>query len=631
MIEGFMPARCLPALLAIGLSAPSGLLAQSNVESDVESDNDLDPIVVTATRSPQATVNLVSDVESSTTAALRDRGALSVGDGLSMMPGITLTTNGGPASTSAILLRGASAGQTLTLVDGFRMSSVSLGQPTYEALPLMLTDRIEVLRGPGSAYYGADALGGVIQMFSPRPRTGRHFDAELAAGSQATYRLLGGVSGGSGGLSASLRVSRERSDGYNVTRPDYFAFNADSDGYQRNGVVANLSADLSSSTGLRLVFLRNELDTEYDDGVFADARTLTTTRLMGLTVEHVMADATVIELKLGQSKDRSESISSFPGVYESTQQQFAVSARKSLTETTELSVLYERLEQDVDAGAYAPNGAQTRLSNAVGMAVAGRAGAHILQASIRRDNSNQYGGQTNGTLTYGYVLSRASKLGSSIATGFRAPGFNDLYFPGYGRPNIKPERSRNIELGYYLDQRTQEKPGAWFGKLVAYSNSVRDLIVYAPICPDPDPQFSFGCADNVNRARLSGVSIQAGRRLGALSWRVNADFTNSIDRTLGKVLPRRAKRQLKVSVDYRVGQWLLGADLLGVSSRFDDAGNLVRLGGYGLIGVNIRRQFAAGWTGFLTVTNATDKDYTTAGGFASQGRFAMLGLRYQPK
>ena len=135
----------------------------------------------------------------------------------------------------------------------------------------------------------------------------------------------------------------------------------------------------------------------------------------------------------------------------------------------------------------------------------------------------------------------------------------------------------------------------------------------------------------MNRARLRGVSLELGRRQGNLNWRVSADFLDPVDRTLGNLLPRRSKRQLKVAVSYRLGQWLLASDVRAESSRFDDAANTVRLGGYGLVNLSVRREIGSGWSGFLSVSNATDKDYTTAGGFRPQGRFAMLGIRFKPR
>lgn len=616
-------ARLVSPLLAGLLLLPTAAAAQTTGADQ------LGVLQVTATRTPASTSSLVVDTDSASFDRWRDRGFQSVSEGLGMMSGITLTSNGGPAATGSLFIRGATAGQTLTLVDGFRVSSASLGQPTYEALPLLLADRVEVLRGPGSAYYGADALGGVVQLLTPTEVTGYRGLGEIAIGSEATRRVIGGISGGNEAVSFSLRLSRDQSDGYNVTRPGFFAFNDDVDGYERDGVLASMSAELSGRTGMRLVYLRTDLDADFDDGAFDNARTLNETQLTGLTVEHELSDQTMLEFRLGQTRDRSESISSFPGTFETVQDQVYLAVRRALTDTIELSLNAERLEQDVDTTAYAPNVAPTRTTNSFGLALSGRDGPHLLQLSVRRDNNSQYNNQTNGTLSYGYMVAPGLRAGGSYASGFRAPGFNDLYFPGYGRPAIQPEKSRNAELGLYLDQRTPGGGSAWFGKAVVYNNAVRELIVYAPVCPDPDPQFAFGCADNVNRARLRGVSLELGRRHGGLNWRVSADFQDPVDRTTGTLLARRSKRQLRASVDYSVGAWLVGADMRAESFRFDDAANTTRLGGYGLLNLNVRRKLGKGWTGFLSVSNALDKDYTTAGGYQSQGRVAMLGVRYR--
>ena len=156
--------RTIVRSLGVAIGALSCTLASAQQvpqgSSNAAGATSLSPLVVTATRSPQSAVSLVNDIDVIDTQTWRDRGAQSLNDSLGMMSGISITANGGPGSTGSVFIRGASAGQTLTLIDGFRVSSVSLGQPTYEALPFSLVDRVEVLRGPGSGYYGADALGG---------------------------------------------------------------------------------------------------------------------------------------------------------------------------------------------------------------------------------------------------------------------------------------------------------------------------------------------------------------------------------------------------------------------------------------------------------------------------------------
>ncbi|MEZ5740008.1 MAG: TonB-dependent receptor [Burkholderiaceae bacterium] len=621
-----------PRVGLLTLSVAAALSAGWPMTGAAQSVTALRPIVVTATRTAQPVVNQISDVESLSSSVLRDRGLYDLSGALGGLSGIDLSSNGGPGATSTVLLRGASAGQTLTLVDGFRLSSVSLGQPTYEALPLMLTDRIEVLRGPASGLYGADAIGGVVQLFTPEIKPGTQIEAEAAFGGESTRRLAGALSGGNNSLLGSIRLSRESSDGFNATRPGYFGFNADADGYQRDGIVANLVVRPSARTEWRGVFLQNELDADYDDGAFAGAKVLSRVQVTGLTGETEMDDGTLLTLRLGRTTDRSESVSSFAGVYDSTQDQFSLRGTKVVSPGVEMQLGYEVLHQDLEASTYAPTVAPTRKVNSWLFSIGGREGAHIVQLTARRDDSDQYGTETHGSFSYGYALTHAWRVGGSWASGFRAPGFNDLYYPNYGRPGITPEKAKSLELGLYLDSRTRDKDGAraqgWHGKAVLYRNRVRDLIVYAADCPDPAPQFAFGCAANVNRATIQGLGLSLGNRDGALGWRINADFADPQDDTLGLRLPRRATRQLSVALDYDWRQFTFGADLKLVGSRYDDAGNARRLAGYALLNLSAQLKLAKSWRAFASVINAADRDYSTAAGFVPQGRLVMVGVRY---
>src|SRR6185436_14021546 len=78
-----------------------------------------------------------------------------------------------------------------------------------------------------------------------------------------------------------------------------------------------------------------------------------------------------------------------------------------------------------------------------------RADAHALQANLRHDDSNQFGGKTTGAITYGYRFTPSLRITAGYSTGFKAPSFNDLYFPGFSNPNLVPETSRNAEIGAY--------------------------------------------------------------------------------------------------------------------------------------------------------------------------------------
>jgi vitamin B12 transporter len=610
-------------------------------------------IVVTATRSPEPAADLVADV----TVLEGDlaRRAPALPQLLRFAGGVQTTVNGGPAGTSGVLIRGGSTGHTLTLFEGFRVSSASLGHTTFEGLPIAHVDRVEILRGPASALYGADALAGVVQLFAPTARPGLHSEAEVAIGQEDTRRLAAGLAGGSDTVTAGVRVSGDRSAGFNATTPGNFAFNPDRDGYEREAVSAHVDARLATGTRLRAIALHGRLRADFDDGAFAGARTDQRTELVGLVGSHAMDDATDIGLRLGQTVDRSDTRATFPGNFRSRQRQYGVDATRRIATGHRLKLLLERLEEKVTSGAYDGDQSPRRTTDSVGLVYLGEAGRHRLQASLRRDHSDQYGGETSYTLAYGYQLARGLRAGASHATGFHAPGFNDLYFPNYGRPSIRPERSRSSEAGLYwnaaarpLDAFTlgaSRDDGAssetgWHAKAVVFESRVSDLIAFAAICPDPDPRFSFGCADNVDRARIRGLGLALGRDLliprddgsgtgAGLAWSLGLDFLDPRNLATNGLLARRAKRQLTAGIAWGVGEFTLGADLLVLSERYDDAANTRRLGGYALIDLRAAWRFAPGWQAYATVANVADRDYATAADYAQQGRLVMLGARYQ--
>ena len=379
---------------------------------------------------------------------------------------------------------------------------------------------------------------------------------------------------------------------------------------------------------MRGVFLRNELDTEFDNGAFEGARIKSRTELLGLTNDNALADGSVLTFKFGRSTDTSDTTSNFASRFETQQDQLRAAYTKPVAAGTEFQLSYERLDQEVTTESYAPVESPTRETESYGAAITGRENQHILQLSFRIDKNDQYGEQKNGTFSYGYLLSEGLRLGGSYATGFRAPSFNDLYFPGFGRLSIKPETSKNIELGAYWDQRKQGSSQGWYGRAVVFQNRVRDLITFAPVCPDNDPQFAFGCADNVNQATIRGLGFSLGNQMGGFIWRLNADFLDPKDKTLGTQLPRRAKRQLTAKVEYKWTQFSLATSIRASGARFDDQLNTTRLGGFVTANLNAAYAFSSRVKVFANVINLADKDYSTAAGFNSQPRTIMVGVRF---
>jgi vitamin B12 transporter len=176
----------------------------------------LEPVVVTAARGPQPAEDLVADVTVIGADEIAQSGMDSLVSLLQRQPGVEIDRNGGPGATSGIFLRGANATQTLVLIDGMRVSSSSSGTTALEDIPLDQVDHIEVLRGPASSLYGADAIGGVIQIFTRRGERGVHANASVGYGTYETSSGTAGISGGSTLARGSLQLSSRHSVGFNA-------------------------------------------------------------------------------------------------------------------------------------------------------------------------------------------------------------------------------------------------------------------------------------------------------------------------------------------------------------------------------------------------------------------------------
>jgi vitamin B12 transporter len=580
----------------------------------------LDPIVVTASRTPQRLIDLVADVTVIDAQAIAQSGAQGIVALLGRQPGVEIIQNGGPGSTSGVFLRGANTTQTLVLIDGMRVASASSGATALEAIPLEQIERIEILRGPASSLYGADAIGGVIQVFTRRGAPGVHADASVGYGTSDTWAGSAGISGGAGPARGSVQIAGRRSDGFNaIVNPANFSYDPDRDGYRNASVSAQGALEFAADQALSLQYFRSRLDSQFDAGDGFDDRTITTLTMWQAASNNRLAANWNSRLSLGDGGDRSVSktgAGDFP--FETHQRQYAWQNDVTLPAGA-LTVALERREERVLSDAGFP--VTSRDTNAVTAIYRLDAGATALQANVRHDDSSQFGGKTTGALAWGYRIDAAWRVTASAGTAFRIPTFNDLYFPGFANPDLRPETSRNFEAGVHWMAHAGEL--AWQAHAIVFHNRVDDLIVF-------ECDANFVCApNNVADATLEGVTM-----VGDAQWRGSAlhasvDLQSPTDAASGLLLPRRARRHGVVSLSQTIGRVLVTAELVGSSARFDDAENRRRMGGYGLVNLAIEWTVAPSTTFFIRADNVLDHDYELAADFATGGTRVFGGVRWQ--
>src|SRR6266550_1909270 len=583
----------------------------------------LDPIVVTASRTPQSITQLLADVTVIERDEIARAGVDSLAELLQRQPGIEIIQNGGPGATSGVFLRGANTNQTLVLIDGVRVSSASVGATALEAIPLEQIERIEILRGPASSLYGSDAIGGVIQIFTRRGSDATRLTAGTGYGTYNTRSVDGGVSGRSGPVTFSVHAGLQDSNGFNaIVNPANFSYDPDRDGYRSESVTASGGLELATGHELAATYFRNRLNNQYDGGDAFDDRTITTVESGGLELRDRLSSAWMSRLTAALGVDESVSKTGFGDFpFRTSQRQYAwqndITIDPGLL-TLALERREERVTTDSDFAVTARN------TNSVMAVYVWRQDPQALQANLRYDDSSQYGGKTTGSLAYGYRIGPEWRITASAGTAFKAPSFNDLYFPGFSNPALKPETSRNVEVGAHWT-RTLDLLGQSIGTemhAVAWHNHVHDLIVFG--CDT-----NFNCLpNNVDNATLEGVTITGDARLStSASLSGSLTLQSPENDANGNLLPRRARRFGVVAWSQQAGPVRLGLELIASSLRYDDAENTRRLSGYASVNVTVEWPFAANWTVYVRGDNVFDRDYQLAADYSNGGARFFVGVR----
>jgi vitamin B12 transporter len=581
-------------------------------------------VVVTAARSAQNAADVLADYTLISADDIAQSNQHSVIDLLQAQRGIEVVRNGGPGTSASMFIRGADSKQNIVLVDGVRIGSSTLGTANWSALPLANIDHIEIIYGPLSTMYGADAIGGVVQIFTKRGAGSPSVSAFAGFGSDAARTFNAAVSGKADRLSYAFAAGRDRAAGFSATNPGNFSYNPDNDGYTRDSASGQLVFDVAKGHEVGALFLHSFLDAQFDSGPTYNARTRQTLDNVALFANDRITEQWSSHFQLNRAADKSGSDSSAAasGQSQINTVQTGASWQHDITFGADvLQLLAERrVEQVVSSSTPVLSG--ERSTNSVAASYQLKRGAYLASVSARDDDSTQYGSKVTGAVAAGYRISPALRLSASAGTSFRAPTFNELYYPGFGIPSNKPERGRNAEAGIHFDNGSVQLSAVYF------DNRVSDLLVTAAVCPVQAATHPFGCSYNIDKGTLSGTSIAAGTQWNRFALSASLDWQDPRDDTTGKLLARRARQHARAGVEYGAGRFKGGVELIASGKRFDDAANRNVLGGYGLLNLNARYEFARDWSALMRVDNVNNKHYELARTYATAGIKFFAGVRY---
>jgi vitamin B12 transporter len=615
MKTGNFCARLAVLPLALGCAPLSFAQATSNTAVPALKD-----VVVTATRAPQPLTDVVADVTVLDRDAIERSGTASLAEVLSRIPGFEMSRNGGPGTTTSVFVRGAESRFLAVYVDGIRMDSQSTGGASWEALPVVQIERIEVLRGPAAAVYGSDSLGGVVQIFTRKGDGAPAPYLLLGAATYGTTRVAAGVSGSDGQWDYSINAASDYSKGFNASTSP--AANGDDDGYRLESYSARLGLKVNEAHRLQANIMASDLNSGYDSSVTKDDRNMKKLQAGALSWNAHWSEAYDSTVSVNNSQDRYETS---PSVYLTKtnltsylwQNEFKVDQRT-------LALALERREDQLNNASTTPKDTE-HFQNSLAGGYGWTDSIQSLQLNVRHDADSVFGTVNTGAVGYGVVVSPGWRVTGSAGTAFRAPTLFQR-FSIYGSADLLAETSRNYELGIHRVN------GPNTVDMTVYHNNVSNLITFlgnTGTCPSNlGTATGKGCYFNTAQARYKGITLSTRQVFDGFAMYGSLDLEDARDAVSEKFLVRRSMHHGVLGIDTNAKGWRWGTEVQASSQRYNDAANKVYLPGYVLLNLTAETRLNKDWKFLARVDNATDTQYELASGYATPGRSLYLGLKW---
>ena len=576
-------------------------------------------VIVTATRTAEMVDETLAPVTVITRDDIDNLQASSVADVLRTAPGVILTNNGGLGQATSLLLRGTNSGHVTVLVDGVRVGSATLGTTPFELIPLAQVEKIEVVRGPRSSLYGANAIGGVIQIFTRPDAENKTTSVSSRLGTDGFRELNAGfVSNPNVGI--SVRFSHLGSDGFDActgAAGGCYVDEPDRDGHEKSALAVRFDRQLSESAELGLHFMYSDADTDYD-GSFSN-QTETTMRVIGGRLVLDPSASWRSTVTVGQSLDKAEDFKDqvFSSRYETLRNSLSWQNDMSLGSTGLLTAGIDYQNDTVDSDTL--YSVTSRDNTGVFVQYQKDIEQYGVQWALRYDDNEQFGDYTTGNVTLGVDTGKDQRVTVFYGTAFKAPTFNDLYYPNWGSSVLDPEESNTVDLGY----RVSMPDGRW--TVNVFKTNIDKLIAYDPIAAGPA---------NIDEAQVRGVEM--GVAMSRDVWRWSAALTvldaeQKSGSNQGLELPRRPSEALALNISRSFGRYRAGIGARLNGKTYDDLANTTLLDRYVVVNLIGEWSITDNWSLNGKVENAFDEDYETAAHYRQPGIGFFVSVSYNKR
>ena len=628
----FMYSVCVLA----GFFVPDVSLSQPRTAgSDVRT---LDPVVVSATKTPISLRQVTSAVEVLTEQDFTRRKVKTLLEVLRLSPGVAVFQNGGPGGRANVRIRGGSASQTLVLIDGAIVNSATVGEFNFANLTVDNVEKIEIVRGAQSTLWGSDAMGGVINVTTKRGRGPLKAGGFFEYGSFNTLREGGHVSGGKGPVDFSLTLSRWDTTG--ISQSNYRRGASERDAYRNWQASSRVGVALPSDGRLDVNFRwwNSSINIDYPPADIRGLRNDSEQFIFSGTYRQPLTDWWTHALTLSRShnallNDSGAASNTIPVLANRIESQHDFRLNQYVT----LTMGYQFREQTGEnEGGFSPFPEKIVSSHAgfsqVQLSLVDR---FFATAGVRHDGYNTFGDATTYRVTGGYLIKETNtKLRGSYATGFRAPLINELFFPDYGNPDVRPEKSQSFDVGVdqtlfadgvkisggYFWNRYRDRIGTIRGESCALLSTWRS------------------CAGNLGSGKSQGWEVGVDLVLARdQPWmkhlELKGHYTMTLTRNLvtGTRFARWPVDQASLSVHYQpIDPLSMTLDFRFVGSQNDKdmaQNDTQRLGSFDVLNLAVTYDVSERIEAYVRVDNLLDEEYEEILFYGTPGRSIFGGVR----
>jgi len=603
---------------------------------------DTNEIVITASRAPEQEADTpasVTIIDSKRIQRLDEPLARSL---LRLVPSASVSSSGPAGSLTDVRIRGAEANHNLLFIDGIRANDQATGdQPRFDLLNADIVSRIEVVRGPQSALWGSDAIGGVVAVNGVSDAKGYNGEAEGGSFGFARAAASASVASDRGSLAAAAGWQR-------ATGIDSFGGGGDKDGYRN--IAARIRGTWKIGPAVELgaaaftIDARSQFDGynlappfQHMDTLDNTRNRLSAGRIRGQYGKDDASWSARIGLSLLGSSNRNylaeTQINRTAGTRRSLDAQlqhgFGIGGVRNVLVLAADAEHETFTARDTVYGGFSD---QDRSRNHEAVTMEWRAETSRLtgDVAVRRDMFNRFKDATSVRASLLGKIGASFSVTGSYAEGIAQPAFFDLYgfFPGsfVGNPSLKPESSRGFELSL------RYRYGTIDAALTGYRQRLHDEIV-----DTLDPKtFLSSTANSAGVSHRSGIEAELGWRLGD-TIRLSANYaylhaTQPPAFGPGQVKElRRPKNSGSVAVDGASGRLSYGASIAYVGAHFDSRDSppfdVVKLGSYWLAGARVAYAVRRGVEVFARASNAFNEHYEDVFGYRTEGRAIYVGIR----